>query len=52
MRMVKGVEEEKGKVMMVGVEEEGGEVVHKRGVFDKMGKKDFVERGEEIFEVR
>ncbi|MEY8452002.1 solute carrier family 23 protein [Bacillus licheniformis] len=51
MTIVNRVHQQNGKVMIVGLQQQPRELLHKTGLFHKIGKKHFVDRPEQIFDV-
>ncbi|MED1739255.1 solute carrier family 23 protein [Bacillus swezeyi] len=51
MTIVNRVHQQNGKVMIVGLQPQPRELLHKTGLFHKIGKKHFVDRPEQIFDV-
>ena len=51
MTIVNRVHQQNGKVMIVGLQQQPRELVHKTGLFHKIGKQHFVDRPEQIFDV-
>ncbi|MCY8355455.1 SulP family inorganic anion transporter [Bacillus haynesii] len=51
MTIVNRVHQQNGKVMIVGLQQQPHELLHKTGLFHKIGKKHFVDRPEQIFDV-
>ncbi|MCZ0068633.1 SulP family inorganic anion transporter [Bacillus sonorensis] len=51
MTIVNRVHQQNGKVMIVGLQQQPRELLHKTGLFHKIGKQHFVDRPEQIFDV-
>ncbi|MEC1471478.1 solute carrier family 23 protein [Bacillus haynesii] len=51
MTIVNRVHQQNGKIMIVGLQQQPRELLHKTGLFHKIGKKHFVDRPEQIFDV-
>lgn len=51
MTIVNRVHQQNGKVMIVGLQPQPRELLHKTGLFHKIGKQHFVDRPEQIFDV-
>ncbi|MCY8222145.1 SulP family inorganic anion transporter [Bacillus haynesii] len=51
MTIVNRVYQQNGKIMIVGLQQQPRELLHKTGLFHKIGKKHFVDRPEQIFDV-
>ncbi|XQA17198.1 SulP family inorganic anion transporter [Bacillus licheniformis] len=51
MTIVNRVHQQNGKVMIVGLQQQPRKLLHKTGLFHKIGKKHFVDRPEQIFDV-
>lgn len=51
MTIVNRVHQQNGKVMIVGLQTQPRELLHKTGLFHKIGKQHFVDRPEQIFDV-
>ncbi|MFO6497614.1 SulP family inorganic anion transporter [Bacillus sp. z60-11] len=51
MTIVDRVHQQNGRVMIVGLQQQPRELLHKTGLFHKIGKKHFVDRPEQIFDV-